>query len=220
MVKFFIKGALSLFSFVIGAIFLYGLYLFYYAQNPQELAASVAQPNNQSNKELVQLLSVPEKPLQLDSRTKSSHCQAHDSLPDHDCSPGGIFVNTIKEQICVEGYTKKVRKVSTALRKKVYQEYGISYPQKYGSYEVDHLIPLALGGNNDVANLFLEAADPKPGFREKDVVEVYLQQEVCAGRVALSTAQAQIASDWLAVYNRLSVTQISQIRKKYNNWSQ
>lgn len=157
----------------------------------------------------------PSRSFQAEPRTKSNNCEIKDHLPDLACTPGAIFTNATVEQICVKGYTKTVRNVSTKLRKQVFAEYGISYPQPRGAYEVDHFIPLALAGSNDIANLFPEAAEPAPGFHEKDVVEVYLQREVCSGRVTLSVAQRQIATDWLAVYNNLTNEEILAIKKKY-----
>lgn len=121
--------------------------------------------------------------------------------------------------MCVPGYTKTVRDVSTKLRKEVFAEYNIAYPEPYGSYEVDHLIPLAIGGSNDIANLFPEAASPKPGFREKDLVEVFLQGEVCAGRADLKVAQAAIANDWMSIYEKLTPETIAALKAKYHNWS-
>lgn len=157
----------------------------------------------------------PVHSFEPDPRTKSAGCVLRGPLPDRACTPGAIFEDATVERICVRGYTKTVRNVSTKLRKQVFAEYGISYPQPRGAYEVDHLIPLAIGGSNDIANLFPEAADPPPGFHEKDVVEVYLQQEVCSGRVALPAAQKQVAEDWLVVYDNLTPEEIRAIKKKY-----
>jgi len=157
----------------------------------------------------------PMRPFTADARIKSDACVARGGLPDHACTPGAVFEGATVEQICVRGYTATIRNVSTNLRKEVYAEYGVSYPQPRGAYEVDHFVPLSLGGSNDIANLFLEAAEPRPGFHEKDLVEVFLQQEVCNGRVALPVAQRQIAVDWLAVYNNLSPQQITTLKKKY-----
>lgn len=150
-----------------------------------------------------------------DERIMSSGCEARGPLPDHACTPGAIFETATVEQICVAGYTKTVRNVSTNTRKQAFAEYGITYPQPRGAYEVDHLIPLALGGSNDTANLWPEAAEPAPGFHEKDIVEVFLQQEVCGGRVELSAAQRQAATNWLAVYKNMTFEKILTIRKKY-----
>src|SRR6185436_7192677 len=135
------------------------------------------------------------------------------------CTPGAIFIDATKEAICVSVYTKTVRSVFSSLKKKVYAEYGITQTPEFGTYEVDHLIPLALGGSNDIANLFPEAASPAPGFKEKDVVEVYLQQEVCAGRVDLSVAQYQIATNWVLIYNNLEPNIIRDIKNKYKSWA-
>jgi hypothetical protein len=98
----------------------------------------------------------------------------------------------------------------------VYEEYGIAYPKPRGAYEADHFIPLELGGSNDIANLFPEAAAPSPGFHEKDLVENYLHQEVCAGRIDLVAAQEQIANDWVSVYNALAPEQIKGLQNKFN----
>ena len=40
--------------------------------------------------------------------------------------------------------------------------YGIRGSHHGSAYEVDHLISLELGGSNEVANLWPEAATPKP----------------------------------------------------------
>lgn len=80
--------------------------------------------------------------------------------------------------------------------------YGIT-SHRPGQYEVDHLVSLQLGGSNDIANLWPEAASPKPGFHEKDRVENYLHDQVCSGAISLSQAQAEIATNWLNVYNRM-----------------
>jgi hypothetical protein len=87
-------------------------------------------------------------------------------------------------------------------REQAYAEYGITSHQP-GEYEVDHLVSLELGGSNDIANLWPEAAEPRPGFHEKDRVENYLHGQVCSGAMSLQEAQREIATDWLAVYERM-----------------
>jgi hypothetical protein len=101
----------------------------------------------------------------------------------------------------------------------VYQEYGVAYPPPFGTYEADHFIPLTLGGSNDIANLFPEAASPQPGFKEKDLVENYLHQKVCSGDITLSAAQHAIAANWLAVYNTISPTDLNALRQAYKSWA-
>ncbi len=156
---------------------------------------------------------------ELGNRSKFSNCIINGSLPDRECSPGAIFESATLEQICVKGYTKTVRNVSASLKKKVYAEYSISYPQPTGSYEADHIIPLELGGSNDISNLFPEAKDPSPGFKEKDLVENYLHNEVCLGKIPLDLAQKEIANNWLPIYLSLSSDQIEQLRNQYKSWA-
>jgi hypothetical protein len=86
----------------------------------------------------------------------------------------------------------------------VYRAYGI-VQRTGGEYEVDHLVPLSVGGSNDIANLWPEAAEPRPGFHEKDQVENYLHDQVCMGGMSLPEAQHAIATNWLDVYQRLSL---------------
>ncbi|MES2023395.1 MAG: ComEC/Rec2 family competence protein [Patescibacteria group bacterium] len=196
--------------FICSVIILSSFY-FYYSNREQ---------NNIAEQKLqALLLKTPTHLLVLESRDKDNDCRVRGPLPDPDCSPGAVFTDKTLEQICVRGYTKTVRNVSTNLKKKIYAEYSIAYPAPKGSYEVDHIIPLELGGSNDISNLFPESAEPMPGFREKDLVENYLHQESCAGNVALSVAQYQIATDWLAVYNSLSPDQITALKNQYHNWS-
>jgi len=135
-------------------------------------------------------------------QTKTSGCQAHNALPDSACTPGDIFPNATVSQICQSGYASSVRNVTTSTKNKVYAEYGIT-SHYAGQYEVDHLISLELGGSNDISNLWPEAASPTPGFHQKDQVENYLHDQVCAGKIGLKAAQIQIATDWLSVYHQM-----------------
>ncbi len=173
----------------------------------------------QKKEQLAAVLAAAPQTFQVDRRVKEADCQLQGALPDHACSPGAIFEDATKEIICVPGYTKTVRSVSTNMRKKVFAEYNISWPQPFGSYEVDHIIPLALGGSNDIANLFPEARQPQPGFQEKDVVENYLHEHVCSGEINLDAAQVQIANDWLAVYNNLTPEVIKDYKTRYKTWA-
>jgi hypothetical protein len=72
-------------------------------------------------------------------------------------------------------------------------------------YELDHLIPLDLGGCPDCeSNLWPQPRNVFPGAAEKNEVENYLHREVCSGALALAKAQQEIATDWYAVYERIA----------------
>jgi hypothetical protein len=119
--------------------------------------------------------------------------------PNLTLSPGDVLT-TDTSQVCTSGYSSSVRNVPLSEKKQVYAEYGVSYPQPEGAYEVDHLISLELGGSNDIKNLFLEAAEPRPGFHEKDKVENYLHSQVCSGKMTIQEAQKGIVDDWYKYY--------------------
>jgi hypothetical protein len=122
-------------------------------------------------------------------------------LPNPELTPGDVFDVTI-EDICTPGYTKKVRAATGALRNQAFKSYGIP-PDQRSQYQLDHLIPLALGGSNSIRNLF-----PLPNYtspwnaRVKDRLEARLQKLVCSGQVDLETAQRAIASNWTEAYQR------------------
>jgi hypothetical protein len=134
--------------------------------------------------------------------TKTSGCQVNGALQDRACTPGAIFPNATKSDICQSGYARSVRNVPDSEKNQVYAEYGITH-RTTGQYEVDHLISLELGGSNDISNLWPEAASPTPGFHEKDKVENYMHDQVCTGAISLQQAQIEISTNWPAVYNSM-----------------
>lgn len=138
----------------------------------------------------------------IGTRTKISGCVSQNALPDPACTPGAILADATKEKICVPGYSGEARNVPESEKNQVYDEYGIK-THKPGQYEVDHLISLELGGSNEIANLWPEPAEPRPGFHEKDKVENYLHKQVCDGTITLQQAQYQIANNWMGVYENM-----------------
>jgi len=137
--------------------------------------------------------SAPTSPLAPD--------QAAPLLPDLKMTPGATLPVT-RADICVPGYTQKVRNVPLDVKKQVYAEYGIK-SHKPGDYEVDHLISLELGGSNSIKNLWPESYRTQPwNARVKDALENEMHAQVCDGRLDLATAQHDIATDWIAAYKK------------------
>jgi hypothetical protein len=122
-------------------------------------------------------------------------------LPDPSRTPGAVLEVTSAD-ICVPGYSRKVRNVPSAVKRAVYRSYGITQPRPH-RYEVDHLISLELGGSNSVRNLWPESYETAPwNARVKDVLENELHRRVCTGKLDLATAQREIATDWIAAYRK------------------
>ena len=113
-----------------------------------------------------------------------------------------VTSQTIASTICVAGYTAMVRPVSVytnGVKMKLLRSAGQD-PSMASEYELDHIIPLALGGHpRALDNLQLQ---PWPEARRKDRIEVKLQCLVCSGQVSLGEAQTAIAMDWEAAYHR------------------
>ena len=140
------------------------------------------------------------KGTQIGQRIKTNGCQINGPLQDLGCTPGAVNPDLTKDVLCSPNFsTKRVRNVPATEKRDVYAEYGVTSHQP-GQYEVDHLISLELGGSNDIANLWPEAADPQPGFHQKDLVENYLHKQVCDGAISLTEAQKEIANNWLQIY--------------------
>ena len=112
---------------------------------------------------------------------------------------------TIHETICVPGYTKSVRPSTTytnGVKRKLLRKSGLPDTDA-GRYELDHIIPLALGGHpRKLSNLMLQPWDGEHGAKRKDHLEVRLHVEVCHGSKSLETAQHCIADDWEACASR------------------
>ena len=121
-------------------------------------------------------------------------------LPDPKMSPGAVLDVTASD-ICVSGYSSKVRNVPQSEKDQVYQEYGIT-THAPGSYEVDHLISLELGGSNSISNLWPESYTGDWNAHIKDKLENKLHALVCSGTLDLKTAQQAIAVNWIAAYKQ------------------
>lgn len=145
------------------------------------------------------------------------HCVArpvpvNELLPDPVCTPGSLGDDvtqaTIRITICSHGWTRTVRADTTGVRKAAMAAYGES-PSASVSTEMDHLVPLELGGSNDVSNLWPEPSDLRLAqFRNrKDDVENALKSAVCTlvRPIALLDAQRAIATDWTTARARLHV---------------
>ena len=122
-------------------------------------------------------------------------------LPDPQMTPGATLPVATGD-VCVSGYSKKVRNVPNDVKQQVYAEYGIT-SHKPGEYEIDHLISLEIGGSNSIKNLWPQSYLTQPwNAHVKDKLENELHAEVCSGKIDLPTAQHDISTDWIAAYKK------------------
>jgi len=123
--------------------------------------------------------------------------------PNETLTPGDIL-NRDKSIVCQPTYYRSIKDIPETVKKAVHKKYGIRYPQEKDKYEIDRYIPIELGGSNDMKNLWIQAGDPRPGYREKNAVENYLHAQVCTSHMTLTEAQELIASDWYSIYLSIS----------------
>jgi hypothetical protein len=122
------------------------------------------------------------------------------SLPDRAWTPGDAISATVTE-ICTPGYTRKVRRVSSTTKRRVLDRYGRTR-QPGICCEIDHLIPLELGGSNRTTNLWAEPYDITWNAHTKDVLERALHDRVCSGELSLADAQKAIATNWIDAWRQ------------------
>ena len=120
-------------------------------------------------------------------------------VPSPTRTPGAILDVTAAD-ICVSGYSKRVRNVPVAVKREAYASYGI-LSHEPGEYEVDHLISLELGGSNSLRNLWPQSFRTHPwNAYVKDALENELHRRVCAGTIDLAKAQYVISHNWVIGY--------------------
>lgn len=101
--------------------------------------------------------------------------------------------------VCVTGYSSTVRDVPISLKKKVYAKAGIKYGDRskcIEGYEVDHIIPLSIGGSNDISNLQLQSYCGPRNAHDKDRDELKVLKQVCKDKTLSIEKAHQQMRDW------------------------
>jgi hypothetical protein len=122
------------------------------------------------------------------------------AIPNPSLTPGATVLVT-REEVCRESNTKN-KAVPVSLQRAVFAEYGIRTPEPR-AYEVDYLITPALGGADDIHNLWPQSYKATVWNAEvKDALEDHLRDLVCDGRLDLAIAQREIATNWIEAYKK------------------
>lgn len=125
-------------------------------------------------------------------------------MPDPTLTPGAVATTDLR-LICQKGYAKSVRHTSGKLKAKIYREYGID--RRAGRYEIDHLVPLSIGGADVAANLWPESYETRPwNAGVKDRLELRLLRLVCHAGLDIQEAQKAIAENWIDAYRKFCPT--------------
>ena len=123
------------------------------------------------------------------------------ALPRRDLTPGVVRTVSVDE-LCRRERDPASPLVAASVARQVFENYGADY-RRAEEYELDFLITPELGGTADARNLW-----PQPyGATQwnayvKDELELLFRRLVCEGTIDISTAQREMATDWIAAYRR------------------
>jgi hypothetical protein len=130
----------------------------------------------------------------------ASHAALIVSLPDSKLTPGATVLVS-RGQVCSQPNPNN-RMVPVALQRLVFDEYGIPGADPR-AYEVDYLVTPALGGADDIRNLWPHSYSATVwNAHVKDALEDRMRTMVCAGTLDLAAAQQEIATNWIAAYKK------------------
>jgi len=122
------------------------------------------------------------------------------STPDSRLTPGATLMVS-RPAVCAQENVKN-RAVPVTLQRKVFEQYGMTGADPH-AYEVDYLVTPALGGADDIHNLWPHSySNTAWNARVKDALEDRLREMVCDGRLDLGEAQREIAANWIVAYKK------------------
>lgn len=120
-------------------------------------------------------------------------------MPDARLTPGATVLLSQSAVCSQPGDGNKA--VPVSLQRQVFQEYGIPRADPH-AYEVDYLVTPALGGADDIHNLWPHAHSATWNAHVKDALEDRLRLMVCDGSLDLVEAQQEIAANWISAYKK------------------
>jgi hypothetical protein len=100
---------------------------------------------------------------------------------------------TIRDTICQRGYSAKVRP-PRQFTDRIKRRLVNALPGSPQDYELDHLIPLGLGGHPTSPNNLWLQSWPEAAMKDRD--ELRMHRDVCAGRMTLQEAQREMVTTW------------------------
>lgn len=126
---------------------------------------------------------------------------ASEVLPNKDLTGGSVRTGN-RDAAC--GHARENRgRMTAARRDEVLKRYGLP-AGTHSNYEIDHLIPLCLGGSDDPSNLWPQprrALEESWNAEAKDRLERRMCDMVCEGDIEIGAAQEAFATDWIAAYH-------------------
>jgi hypothetical protein len=123
-------------------------------------------------------------------------------VPDPTLTPGAVRTIDVGE-ICSHG-TRELRHWNRERDDRIMTEYGLP-AGPHPDFELDHLVPLGIGGADDERNLWPEprrSLESTWNAERKDRLEWRLRDLICSGALDAREAQREIAEDWTEAYGK------------------
>lgn len=135
------------------------------------------------------------------SRGQQSVSGAAYLIPNLRLTPGFVRPMSLND-VCTATYSDDAEEVPASIRQEVFHEYHVN-AQDSTPYALDYLVSPQLGGTADIRNLWPEPEGHTVwNMRAKDALEDHLHELVCQGKVDLTTAQRDLATNWILAYQK------------------
>lgn len=136
-------------------------------------------------------------------------------LPDKTVTPGAVnpeiiadrsrdkrLVDGVEVNICAKDFrTGPFRHTTQSMKEEVCREYAAKDCPDPSKGEVDHVIPLEIGGEDALQNLWWQRS---PEYHFKDhALEDKLPKLICSGKMTLKQAQTCIRDNWVECVKRI-----------------
>jgi hypothetical protein len=123
-------------------------------------------------------------------------------MPDPNLTPGCITHVASQDVAAGRRPTPTARRVTHATKRYIFMSYGIP-DQDDALYEIDHLVPLELGGSNAPSNLWPQPIVSTYTGDEKDRLENNVHAMVARGTITPVQAINLWAYNWVDAYRLL-----------------
>jgi hypothetical protein len=132
--------------------------------------------------------------------TMTVAADSQSGLPNNFLTPGDTKKVT-KEQVCAPDYLSTIKPIKDSMKAQAFERYGLR-ADKADADVLDHLVPLELGGTDDLENLWPQPAKGEWNAAQKDALEQKLHAMVCDGTMTLKQAQTALKKNWVAAYTQ------------------
>ena len=120
-------------------------------------------------------------------------------LPNNYKTPGAV-TKAKMDQVCKADYASAAKPIAGWQKNEALERYGVRADGFTG--ELDHLVPVSLGGSNDPDNLWPFHASGSFNLAAKQALAAKLHELVCAGKISLKDAQDAFRKDWTKAYTQ------------------